>query len=272
MFEGCPSCHAQAVGEPLARPEQQLLNYGRAGFLVALGTVLFLAFAVTTGLAWYNLPFNGLKFWDFVAAGETASWQLRYLALPVAVMGLLLGSRMVVTIKRNPRFAGLKLAYGGLAVTAVMALLMANLIGITIPARMQQQQIAADAGAQIDGYTIERATLTYRHRYGTLPASLDDLARLPDPDGSIARAVARIPTDSYRPWSVQAAAPGSKTLNGARVRPASARVGTSEATEGLSFTNYELHLPGLDRKLNTEDDWIMRDGVMQRAPVVPSVR
>lgn len=269
MFEGCPSCHSQAVGEPLARPETQLPNYGRAGFLVALGTLLFLALAVTTGLAWYNLPFNGFKFWDFVAAGETAAWQLRYIALPIAVIGLAWGSRVILSIKRNPQFVGLKAAYGGLALTALTALMMANLIGVTIPARLQQQQIAADAAIQVDAHTIARANLAYRARYGSLPASLEDLAKLPDADGSIARAVARMSADSYRPWSVQAAAPGGKTLNGARVRPVSARLGASTATEGLSFTNYELRLPGQDRKMNTEDDWIMRDGVIQRAAVMP---
>ena len=78
-----------------------------------------------------------------------------------------------------------------------------------------------------------------------------------------------MPQDSYRPWSVQAAAPGGKTLNGARVRPASSRVGASEATEGLSFTNYELRLPGPDKLLNTEDDWIMRDGVLTKLNAAP---
>jgi hypothetical protein len=78
-----------------------------------------------------------------------------------------------------------------------------------------------------------------------------------------------MPAESYRPWSVQASLPGGKTLNGARVRPVSARVGTTEATEGVSFTNYELRLAGPDKQFNTEDDWILRDGLMTKVDAPP---
>lgn len=272
MFEGCPSCHAQAVGEPLARPERQLPNYSRAFFLSALGSLLLLSFLVAGGLAWFSQPVRSFKFWNLMAAGETASWQLRYVALPLALLGLGLGVPAIRRIRDDKRFAGLKLAYGGLALTAVMALMMGNLIGITVPERLRQRQVALDAGLQVTGRTIDRALVEYRVRYGTLPAGLEDLGRLPDADGSIARAVAQMPADSYRPWSVQADAKGSKTLNGARVRPASARLGNASVTEGLSFTNYELRLPGQDQKLSTDDDWMMRDGVMQRTAAWPVTR
>jgi hypothetical protein len=33
---------------------------------------------------------------------------------------------------------------------------------------------------------------------------------------------------------------------------------------GLSFTRYELRLPGPDNKIGTEDDWAMRDGLITK--------
>ena len=35
-----------------------------------------------------------------------------------------------------------------------------------------------------------------------------------------------------------------------------------EPDGNLSFTKYELRLPGPDKKLGTEDDWTMRDGLI----------
>ena len=54
------------------------------------------------------------------------------------------------------------------------------------------------------------------------------------------------------------------------MRPVSARVGATEATEGISFTNYELRLAGPDKLPNTEDDFILRDGLITKvnAPLV----
>ncbi len=260
LFEGCPACGVQAVGEPLSRPEHELPNYGRAISLATLGGLLLLTLLTFTGIA-----FKGQSgFWRFVGAAETAAWQLKFVVLPLALLGTIAGWRMLRGMKNNPQFAALPAAYGGVATLAVVAVLMANLIGITVPERLRQNQAQAEAATQAVGYTFHRAQLEYRNRFGSYAASLEDLKRLPDTDGSIARATAQMPDESYRPWSVQASAPGSKTLNGARVRPVSARVGT-EATEGISFTNYELRLAGPDKLPNTEDDFILRDGLITKA-------
>jgi hypothetical protein len=88
--------------------------------------------------------------------------------------------------------------------------------------------------------------------------------RLPDPDGSLADAISGLDSNNYRP-SVDLASlpskPKSRQLRGAALRKVTAS--TDDApTESISFTNYELRLPGDDKKLNTADDWIMRDGMV----------
>lgn len=264
----------QAVGEPLAQPEHELPNYGRAISLAVLGGLLLLALLAFTLVAFAGVTKDQRSLGDFVWAAQTAAWQLKFIVLPLALLGALAGWRMLRGMKNNPRFAALPAAYGGVALMGVVALLAAGLVGFTVPERLRLRQTQEEAATQTVGYTFHRAQLEYRSRYGTYAASLDDLKRLPDSNGSIAKALSQMTADSYRPWSVQAAAPGGKTLNGARVRPASARTGATEATEGLSFTNYELRLAGPDKLPNTEDDWIVRDGMMSKldAPPVRATR
>jgi hypothetical protein len=40
-------------------------------------------------------------------------------------------------------------------------------------------------------------------------------------------------------------------------------------SERLSFTNYELPLPGPDKIMGTEDDLVVRDGIISKASELP---
>lgn len=264
----------QAVGEPLAQPEHQLPNYGRAVSLATTGGLLALALLAFTLVAFAGVDKPQRSLGDFIWAAQTAAWQLKFVVLPLAFLGALAGWRMLRGMKNNPLFAALPAAYGGVALMSAVALLAAGLVGLSVPERLRLRRTQEEAATQTIGYTFHRAQLEYRSRYGTYAASLDDLKRLPDGNGSIAKALSQMTAESYRPWSVQASVPGGKTLNGARVRPASARVGATEAAEGLSFTNYELRLAGPDKLPNTEDDWVVRDGLMTKvdAPIVRATR
>ena len=57
----------------------------------------------------------------------------------------------------------------------------------------------------------------------------------------------------------------SRTLRGAVIRNASLDTTDDLPGEGLSFTNYDLRLPGADKLMGTEDDLIVRDGVIIKA-------
>ena len=104
------------------------------------------------------------------------------------------------------------------------------------------------------------------------PSDKKDLARLPDPDGSIAALLKEIDASEYKVSAELAAVPkqNPRPLRGAVIRNASLSTAADEPlSEGLSFTNYELRLPGADKLLNTEDDLIVIDGVITKVSETP---
>jgi hypothetical protein len=208
---------------------------------------------------------------SMIAAAESAAWRLKWLALPVIPIVLWASVNICASIRREPaRYMGARFAHGGLATAVLVAVMIVTFIGVTIPERLRLRQRGIDAAYRAQLYTIARAQLEYRLRYGTLPASLDDLRdreRLPDADGSIAAALAGVAPNDYKSWSVQARLPEAKSRKqrGSALRRISLSSGTDDVPdEGVTFTNYELRLPGEDKLMGTDDDWMIRDGVIVR--------
>ena len=205
-----------------------------------------------------------------VGAGEAAAWQAKWVAIPVAVAALWAGLRFSRNIRKLPqRFAGLRLAQTGFSAAIIATLLVGTLIGVTVPERLRRRQWGFEAAEHARGYTLHRALLQYREMHGTLPPQEDlvrELKTLPDPDGSIAEALRAVDANGYQASSVlAAAAPKNKTLpRGGAIRNAS--LTTTPDPPSVSFTNYELRLPGEDKKLNTDDDLIIRDGLIMSIP------
>jgi type II secretory pathway pseudopilin PulG len=268
---GCRACGARSVGEPLARPEHELPSYGRALFVGVLGALLLITFIVGMASALLTRPTLSFDTGSLIMAAETAAWRLKLLALPVIPFALWASARICASIRREPwRFMGSRFAHGGLVTSALVAVLIATFIGVTIPERLRQRQRGIEAAYRAQLYTIARAQLEYRLRYGTLPASLDDLRdreRLPDADGSIAAALAGIASTDYKSWSIQARLPEAKSRKprGTALRRVSLSTSTDDMPdEGVTFTNYEVRLPGEDKTMGTDDDWMIRDGVIVR--------
>ncbi|MBA3354874.1 MAG: hypothetical protein H0U18_02825 [Pyrinomonadaceae bacterium] len=280
LSQGCASCGACAVGEALPKPERELPSYGRSLLLAATGSVMMLVFltqtimalvqrapSVTSNLALFSvLP---LDFWSWMAAGETAAWRLKWIAIPVTIV-VLWGSLKIYRsmLKFPARFCGLVYAKTGLVASALVPVLIAVLIGVTVPERLRQRQDGLQAAANALAHRLARAQLEYYARYGTLPAEPKDLARLSDSDGSIAAALSSLDVSTYKPSADLAALPKqkSRTLRGALIRNASLDTATDDSLgEGLSFTNYEFSLPGADKLMGTEDDLIVRDGLVMKA-------
>ena len=272
LYSGCAQCGARAVGEPLARPEHELPSYGRALFVGVVGALLLIMFLVGMVSALLELPTFSLSTGSIVAAAESAAWRLKWLALPLTVLAIWMGARICASLRREPsRFMGAHLAYGGLITSALVFVLITTFIGVTIPERLRRRQRGIEATYRAQLYTIARAQLEYRTRYGTLPASLDDLRdteRLPDPDGSIAAALIGVTSNSYKSWSVQARLPEPKSRKprGTALRRVSLSTSAADdiPDEGVTFTNYELRLAGEDKIMGTDDDWIIRDGMIVR--------
>jgi hypothetical protein len=269
---GCPSCGARAVGPPLAKAEHELRSYGRALGAAASGAVMFSAFLLTTVFALAQSGRISLRFRSIVSAGEVAAWRLKWLAVPAAIVALWSGRRLIRSIKNSStRFGGLRLARAGFVVSVAVTVLIGTLIGITIPERLRQHQMAIDAEFYAQGYTIQRALLEYRDLHGTLPSALVDLKELPDPDGAIAAALNHLDPNAYKATAVLASAtkPRARSMRVGAFRNSASPGADVLLGNGLSFTNYDLRLPGEDKILGTDDDLIMRDGLISKVSDLP---
>jgi len=272
LSDGCKQCGARSVGEALPRPANELPSYGRALVLVVTGSLLVLVFATQTILAMAQRSSGSLErlfqFWQWIAAGETAAWRLKWISIPVLFVTLWVGLKIYRSIRQEPaRFCGVNQARRGLLASAMVGLLIALLIGITVPARLRQRQMAINAGIQADWYTFEAAVFAYQARYKTYPADFNDLQqRIPDPHGTLAKALANLDPAGYHPSADVAAVDTGKSRNlrGAVIRKASLTSTDDAAPQGLAFTTFELRLPGEDKILGNDDDWIGHEGVVTR--------
>ena len=263
LSSGCKQCGARAVGEPLPKPAHELPSYGRSLVLAASGVLVVLVFLVQTTLAYVQRS-ESFGFWSIVAAAETASWQLKWISIPVFLFAAFLGTRLYSSIRLQPqKFCGLEHARAGLIASLTVTLLIALLIGVTVPERLVHRQFAREATIRAQWYAFERAMFEYKVKYHTYPADFKDLVeRIPDPAGTLAA----LDPAGYKPSAdVALATPENKSrrLRGAVIRNASISSATEDAPPpGLAFTNYVMRLPGEDKILGNDDDWIGRDGVI----------
>lgn len=276
--EHCPSCNALAVGPPLARPERELPAYGLTAVVAASGVLLALVFAAATAFALFGQKTFSLSFWNVVASAETAAWRLKFVLLPLALAASFGGARALRYVRQSDRarFVGVRFAYGGFAASTAVAVSLVALIAVTVPARLRQRDLAREAASHAESYDPIRVLLNYQQQYGTLPTSKKDLEKLPDPDGSVARAMRMINEGQYEPESTVASLPASATARGRRgsgvtIRPVALRSGADLAQQGepVAFTNYTLRLAGEDKKLGTDDDVLIRDGMIVPATTIP---
>lgn len=228
------------------------------------------AFLTSVVISWIVSKGASVRFGAVISAGQVAAWQSKWVALPVAIAALWCSSRLTRNIKKTPeRFAGLPAARAGFSAAIVTTLMVGTLIGITVPERLRRRQWSIEAANKARGYTLHRALQEYRDLHGTLPPEeelVKQLGTLADPDGSIAEALRFGDANGYqvRPGLLAAAAPKNKTLpRGAALRNASLNTADPPA---VSFINYDWRLPGEDKLLNTDDDFIIHDGLVMTIP------
>jgi hypothetical protein len=131
---------------------------------------------------------------------------------------------------------------------------------------MHQRRLSKEAGIRAQGYAIEAALTQYKITYKTYPADLKSLQdRIPDQDGTLAAALLNLDPTAYHTFVDVAANATEKArpLRGTAIRKASFSQDVDDTPSGgLSFTNYALVLPGEDKIYGSEDDWIVRDGMI----------
>jgi hypothetical protein len=274
-FEGeregaCASCGARRVGPPLALPERVLPSYVYALAVCAAGLVLLLAALGATVGSLFEFETFALDAKALLRAAETAAWRLKWTGLPAGFVLTGLCAWAYRRMRREPaRFVGHRYARLGLLTTAGTAVALAVLIGVTVPERLRMRELARRAAENAVLYETDLALARYRQRFGTYPAALTDLRRLEDPDGSIARLLARIAPGEYKAETDLA------SLNNGRAKGRGRRrAGTADTPDaGIAFTDYGLTLPGRDRILGTADDLHLRDGrIREEAPAATFVK
>jgi type II secretory pathway pseudopilin PulG len=271
---GCPSCGARSVGPPLAQAEHELPSYGRAVMVAGSGLAVSGVFVASMIAALIEFGAFPPRFGSIMAAGQVASWRLKWVMIPVAIIVLWGGARIIRSIKATPgKFIGLRAARMGFAASVLVTVMIGTLIGVTIPERLRQRDLSIEAKWTARAYTFHRAQLEYRELHGTLPTEVKDLRTLPDSDGSIADALNFIDPNGYQAGSVLAAASTkSKPLvsRGSAIRNAAPGANATADHAGVSFTSYDLRLPGEDKILNTDDDFIVHDGVVTKVSDLPA--
>lgn len=227
---------------------------------------MVLVFLVQTTLAYVQRS-ESLGFWPIVAAAETAAWQLKWISIPVFLVAVVLGTKLYSSIRLQPeKFCGLHQARAGLVASLTVTLLIALLIGVTVPERLRHRQLARESTIRAEWYAFERAMFEYKLKYQSYPADYKDLLeRMPDPDGTLAR----LDPTGYTPSADVAVVVTSqnkpRNLRGAVIRKTSIAPVTEDTTPaGLAFTNYVMRFPGEDKILGTADDWIGRDGMIMK--------
>lgn len=265
LSSGCKQCGARAVGEPLPRPAHELPSYGRSLVLAVSGSLVVLVFLVQTIIAFFQSASDSFGFWTWVSAGETAAWRLKWISIPVLIAILVFGRKLYQSVRLQPeKFCGLKYARRGLLASSIVVLLIALLIGVTVPARLRHRQLAKEAAIRAQIFTFEHALLEYRLKYKSLPPDFQTLLeRVPDPDGTLRN----LNPKGYNATAEFAAVTTEKSrgLRGAVIRKTSLTSATDDTTpEGLAFTNYVMRFPGEDKIFGNDDDWIGRDGVIMK--------
>lgn len=283
LCHGCTACGARRVGPPLAMPAHQLPRLGRATLTFTLGTMLLGVLLVATAIELLGNAEVSFGLWTIVAAAEGVAWRMKWTLLPAAILSTVIGMRFLwrerAAARRHasgnilPRIGGRRFTWAGAAMSACVACLALLLVGVTIPERLRQREIAREAGIQSLKYATHAALLRYQARFGTLPDSFEDLRQLPDEDSEIALVLANFTGEAYKPSSVQAVAraPRSRTAARrttdspsaptARLRSVTYNTNANDAlTSGLTFTNYDLVWFGEDKILGTTDDRVIRDG------------
>jgi hypothetical protein len=274
LRDGCAGCGARAVGDALPKPAHELPSYGRALVLVVSGSLLVLVLVTQITIAMFQRPGTlgrFFQFWTWAAAAETAAWRLKWISIPVLFVTLFFGLKLYRSIRLQPkRFCGLKYGRRGLFTSAMVGLLIALLIGITVPARLRQRRMAIDAESKAQYYALDFAFQQYKKLHKRLPDpsnSAEELAKLPDPSGIIAAALKNYDPNGYHPGGEVAAVDTQKARNprGSIIRKASQTTATDDLqTPGLAFTDYDLRLPGEDKILGNDDDWVGHDGVIMK--------
>jgi len=191
--------------------------------------------------------------------------------VPLALTGLWSSMRLYRSIAAsNGKFAGVRIARAGVSLSVITAFLFVTTIGITLPERWRQHDRGVVAGEEARAWAFKSLQLQYMVKYGTFPADVADLRKLPDPDGSNARLLSTVDAKGYQPRSELASVSipksrGSRTQGGDLIGNRGLTAADDPRIQRVPFTSFELRLPGPDGIVGTDDDTRVTDGIVTTA-------
>jgi hypothetical protein len=227
------SCGARFVGEPLGGLSVRVQRLGP----VMIAIVLFVAVVGSSLIITKWLAF----------AGGLAIWQ---------------AWRAVRLARRDP------IGYGGYRAAAATLIisLAAGAVAVGygiayIPRFLDNRRERQISATTANMYHILGILQEYRQKHGGLPPDLQALNKLSDQS---------LPSDywdkrfKYQSWALAAETPLTGGAGRINIDRRGARSQAEEQTplSGINFNNFELRSAGPDEKLGTDDDIIMRDGLV----------
>ncbi|MBI3949826.1 MAG: hypothetical protein HY314_05170 [Acidobacteria bacterium] len=227
------SCGARCVGAPLTAsiyPVPRLV-YGITALLVIVVVV-----AVQATITIKNLYLTDLKWqWELFL---TTSYLAKFL-LPVVMVATFLACCGLRLASRRPsEYGGARLSRYCLALSLLLFLLDGGALAGRLPDMLESRKLKQRAYTEAMMYKLNLAVAKYREQYGAYPERLIDLQEM-DPTMR--------PVLDY--WDHALVYTPMSSDVASRVSP-------------VPFQNYELISRGGDGILGTEDDIVMRDGLM----------
>ncbi|RMG53958.1 MAG: zinc ribbon domain-containing protein [Acidobacteria bacterium] len=226
-------CGARRVGPPPTEPVDGIprLRYGISAFILA-----GLTFIVQLVITIRNIAIGDLR-WPWQLLVTTAS--LALVTLPVLLLAMALAWRgWRLAVDRPQAYGGRALARRSLTLSLALCLLNLAALAGRLPDWLENARIKRQARTRVLMYKVNDMIARYREQYGAYPERLIDLQELDPSIGPI--------LDTWHHPLVYT--------------PMSAEI----ASRGLPvpFQKYELVSRGPDGLLGTEDDIVMRDGLI----------
>jgi hypothetical protein len=173
-----------------------------------------------------------------------------------AIAVLIVTRRAMRLARQNPTgYGGYGLALSVLIVTMVSGSVLAGYAVSRFPRFLEKRKLRAEAATKATVFEIANLAEAYKSKTGSYPVSIEALRRF---------AGRTLPGDY---WERQL------TYQSYTEAIADARFGdfvesARPRSAGIPFSNFELRSAGPDGKFGTEDDIVMRDGVLHTSPEI----
>jgi len=264
--QGCDSCGAQHVGDPLPHPDVMRPKLGPAFAASGCAVVILLAFvgtwllgndlkvvrvlmvwAIGDGLeltrGWLQVDPDLPKYRIFSYDAYRLAFFLSFGVIPLSILSMWLARRALRFAQQDAtRFGGLRVARVSMGLSVFIFLSFSTAAVSSIPRALEQGEAKRIADTKSKLYQIHNALTQYSREHGTNPPDFEELAR---------ESKEALPKLDY--WEHDIIYTPDSVI--ATMVPA-------EKSAAAQFSDYVMRSAGPDGLLGTADDIVMRNGVI----------